>query len=204
MKAASTRWRLLELQRQRRAIRSGIELLDRKREALLRALAERAAAASRERARVAAGLDAAETVLHEALVEIGSAAAWGAAAAQPSAGGLAAQEDAVIGVRVPRLLPALTPFCILYGPGGTCETLDMAATRYRELLPSVLTLAEEERARHNLERGLRRTIRTLNALKSLLLPSVDAEIHSVEGRLEEEEREEAIRCRAGHAGRCCE
>ena len=80
----------------------------------------------------------------------------------------------------------------------------MAATRYRELLPSVLTLAEEERARHNLERGLRRTIRTLNALKSLLLPSVDAEIHSVEGRLEEEEREEAIRCRAGHAGRCCE
>ena len=56
MTGAATRWRLIELQRRRRAIDTGIDLLDRKREGLLRALAERARAASALRRRLAGAL----------------------------------------------------------------------------------------------------------------------------------------------------
>jgi vacuolar-type H+-ATPase subunit D/Vma8 len=84
---------------------------------------------------------------------------------------------------------------IQYGPGGTCARLDRAAELHHALLAEIVRLAEEEGAQRSLARGLRRTIRTLNALKSVLLPSVEAEIHRIEERLEEDEREEAIRTR---------
>jgi vacuolar-type H+-ATPase subunit D/Vma8 len=81
-------------------------------------------------------------------------------------------------------------------PGGTCAALDQAAALFAGLVPEVLLLAQEEQAARTLTRGLRRTTRTLNALRAVLLPAVDADIRAVASDLEEEEREEAVRWRA--------
>ena len=190
MRSAATRWRLLELQRHRAAVRRGIELLDSKREALLRALAERSDAAVRARARVARALMDARLPLDRALVEIGVAAGLAASFAQPVAAGVDVREESVLGVRIPRLRGDPAPFRVHYGPGGTCAALDEAGAAFAALLPHVLRLAEEERAEYNLRRGLQRTVRTLNALKIVQLPAIDAEIRSVAAALEEEEREQ--------------
>ena len=199
MKAAATRWRLLELQRQRRAIETGIDLLDRKREGLLRALLQRSRQAADSRRRLDEGLGAAGASLDGAAVEIGDAAARAAAHAQERFRGISAADDALAGVRLTRLVVTPAPFRISYGPGGTCAALDDAARRFAAMVPELATLAQEERAARALTRGLRRTTRTLNALRAVLLPAVDADIRAVAAGLEEEEREEAVRWRTGRS-----
>ena len=195
MRAAATRWRLLELQRHRRAVETGIDLLDRKREGLLRALAQRTRAAAESRRRLTAGLVPARAALGRAAVEIGDAPARAASVAQPRFTGVSLEDETVVGVRVARLTAAYPPFAVQYGPGGTCAALDDAGRLFAALRPELLTLAQEERAARTMARGLRRTTRTLNALRAVLLPAVDADIRAVASALEEEEREEAVRWR---------
>jgi V/A-type H+/Na+-transporting ATPase subunit D len=195
MRTAATRWRLLELQRHRRAIETGIDLLDRKREGLLRALVQRTREAADCRRRLAASLSIARAALDRAAVEIGDAAARSAALAQLPSPDVDLIEEAVVGVRVIRIAAPAPAFRVPYGPGGTCTALDDAGRLFAALLPDVLRLAQEERAARTLTRGLRRTTRTLNALRAVLLPAVDADIRAVASGLEEEEREEAIRWR---------
>ena len=197
MRTAATRWRLLELQRQRRAVEAGIDLLDRKREALLRALAERTRQARESRSRLAAALAIARTTLDGAAVQIGDAAARAATLAQPRFDGITAHDEPIVGVRVARLVAARPNTPPQYGPGGTCAALDTATRRFTALVPEVLVLAEEEQAARAITRGLRRTTRTLNALRTVLLPALEADIRAVASGLEEEEREEAVRWRAG-------
>jgi V/A-type H+/Na+-transporting ATPase subunit D len=192
----ATRWRLLELQRQRRAIDAGIDLLDRKRDALLRALAQRDRAAALTRQHLAAPLASARAALDRATVDIGASACRSAAVAQPPPAAVVVTGDAVVGVRVTRFRAPFAPFRPHYGPGGTSASLDEAGRAYAALLPDLLRLAEEERAARSLRRGLRRTARTLNALRAILRPAVDADIRAVASGLEEEEREEAVRWRA--------
>jgi H(+)-transporting ATP synthase subunit D len=197
MRTAATRWRLLELQRQRRAIDTGIDLLDRKREGLLRALAERNRCAAESRGRLGAALALAGAALDGASANVGAAAARSAGLAQPPYPDVAVHEEAVVGVRVIRVETPRAAFCVHYGPGGTCAALDQAGARYHASMTEVLTLAQEERAARSLARGLRRTTRTLNALRAVLLPAVDADIRAIAAALEEEERESACRWRIG-------
>jgi V/A-type H+-transporting ATPase subunit D len=195
MRAAATRWRLLELQRQRRAIATGIDLLDRKREALLRALVERTRHAAECRRRVADSLRPARSALDLAAVAIGEAAARAAAAAQPGYTKFTVQEDAIAGVHVVRVTAEPRVFTVHYGPGGTCAALDEAGRLFAASIGELVLLAQEERAARAIQRGLRRTTRTLNALRAVLLPEVDADIAAVASSLEEDEREEAVRWR---------
>jgi ATP synthase subunit D len=51
----------------------------------------------------------------------------------------------------------------------------------------------------SLERRLKRTTRTVNALRTVLLPAVDADVPAVASGLEEEDRRKAMRWRAGRS-----
>jgi len=197
MSGGATRWRLLELQRRRKAIDAGIDLLDRKRDALVRALSQRERAAAETRHALDETLARARTALDVAAVDIGAAACRAAAAAQPSAPPITVTREAVVGVRIPRITGRFGAFSPQYGPGGTSAGLDVAARRYVDVVPVLLRVAEEEQAAACLRRALRRTARTLNALRAILLPAVDADIRAVTSGLEEEEREEAVRWRTG-------
>lgn len=107
--------------------------------------------------------------------------------------------DTIVGVRVPRLIATCEDATLHYGPGGTCAALNEAARAVSALLPDIVRMAEEERAERSLKRGLKRTTRTLNALRTVLLPAVDADLRAVASGLEEAEREEAVRWRAGRS-----
>ena len=199
MTGGATRWRLLELQRRRASIDAGIGLLDRKREALLRALTERQRLASASRRELTARLASARDALDRAAVDIGAVSCRAAAAAQPAAPLITVARDAVVGVRIPRITGEVRPFVPGYGPGGTSHRLDEAGRAYTGLLPLLMRVAEQEHALECLRRAMRRAARTLNALRAILLPAVEADIRAVAAGLEEEEREEAVRWRAGPA-----
>ena len=105
----------------------------------------------------------------------------------------------MIGVHVPRLAVKGQDAGLNYGPGGTCARLDEAVRTFTALRPEITSLAEDEGAERSLKRGLKRTTRTLNALRIVLLPAVDADIRAIASGLDEEEREEAVRWRTGRS-----
>ena len=199
MRGAATRWRLIELQRRRQAIENGADLLDRKREGLLRALAERSRASVETRAALTEEIEKAYAILARAVIETGETAALAATLAQPRIARLEIEHESVVGVRVPRLIASFEAAVPHYGPGGTCAALDDAVHAFAALLPAIVRLAELEEVERTLRRGLRRTTRTLNALRNVLLPAVEADIRAVASALEEEERDEAVRWRAGRS-----
>jgi V/A-type H+-transporting ATPase subunit D len=193
MPVAPSRWRLIELKRRRDAVRGGIDLLDRKREALIRQLVERRGHAEELRLQLSAALNAARGLVRRAFEEIGRPGCEAAALAQISPAWLEVRDDRVLGVPLPLVRASLEPFHICYGPGGTAASVDDAARAFAGLIPALLRLASQETAIRNLQRGLQRTTRTLNALKDMLLPELEADIRTVAAGLEEEERDERAR-----------
>jgi len=193
MSVAPSRWQLIELRRRREAVRGGIDLLDRKREALIRQLLERRGHAEDLRLQLSVALDAARRQVRRAFEEVGRPGCEAAALAQISPASVEVRDDRVLGVRLPLVQASLEPFHISYGPGGTAASVDSAARSFAGLIPELLKLASQETAIRNLHRALQRTSRTLNALKDVLLPELEADIRSVAAGLEEEERDERAR-----------
>jgi V/A-type H+-transporting ATPase subunit D len=192
---AATRSRWLEVTRSRVSARRGRDLLDEKREVLVREVL------GARRRRDAALEDAsgrrreAAARLAEAEVEIGVDAVESAALAQGPAGGVSVSRRAVLGVALPSLTDEIGPLRIFYSPGGTSASLDAAAAAHHALAKSLVRLAQEDLTLAQLQRALARTVRRLHALEQVVLPDMDLEIAAIESSLEEESRDEAFRVR---------
>jgi L,D-transpeptidase YcbB len=187
------RSRLLELRRDRATARDGRALLDRKREAILRAISERLPKRDARRALVASALRRARAHLAEAQLQSGRTAVDAAALAQPRMGELDVSETRLVGVALPEVGTVPGRFVPRYGPAGVAPALDRAGADFTALIPDILLLATQEAALRRLRRALARTVRRLNALDLIVLPELSREIHNVSTALEEEERDEAVR-----------
>jgi V/A-type H+-transporting ATPase subunit D len=194
--SAAIRWRLLELTRRIDAIRRGIDLLDQKREALLREIVHRGDARVKRQTRLRDEYLRARQNLGDALLASGGPTTMAASLAQPDAVELACLARPFMGVLLPRFRPTFRTFTIHYGPAATSAALNSASRAYAGLLPVVIDLAEEESAARNLRRALLKVSRTVNALKTAVLPRLEDERREIAAALEEEERDETIRRRA--------
>jgi len=192
---AATRSRWLELRRDRAAARRGRELLDRKREVLVREILRVRARRDARQREAAAALAAARAGLSEAELELGVDAVEAAAFAQRPRASVEIAPRSLLGVALPTLSGRFETFRVRYAPGGTSESLDRAARAFAALTPLLVSLAEEELAVENLRQGLRRTNRRWNALDRIILPALDREIGKVESAIEEEARDETVRGR---------
>lgn len=196
MIGAATRSRLFELRRERSAARRSAELLDRKREVLLREIARR----ERVRRELRDVADARYLEAHERLriarVELGMRDVEAAALAQPARYAIAHRETSVMGVRIPLLTATVEPYRAFYGAAATSASLDECGAAFTELIPHLVALAQEEIALARLSAAMRKTTKLLNALQKVLLPRIEHDIHAIVDGLEEEERDDAIRRRS--------
>ncbi|MBI3403038.1 MAG: V-type ATP synthase subunit D [Acidobacteria bacterium] len=192
---AAGRLRLLELRRERGAARAGRELLDRKREAILRTMIERVPRRDQLRRMAVRDLAAARRAMADAQCELGRTAVAAAALAQPEIAPLAVRETTIVGVALPRVEAAITPFRPRYGSASGSDRLDAAGAAFTALVPGLLAFTSEEMAVRRLRAALARTVRRLNALDTLVLPELSRQIHIMAAALEEEERDEAVRRR---------
>jgi V/A-type H+-transporting ATPase subunit D len=195
MTGPAIRSRLHALQADLGAARTGRDLLDNTREALLRALSERAhqLAAARRAAREAWA--EAERALRAACIDIGADGVDAAALAQPISAAVDWRNGSVMGVPTPRLDVRMAGFAPRYGAAATTALVDRAGARFAALLPALVRLAEEEEAVRNLEAALRRTVRRMRALEQVVIPGLAREAQEVAAALEEEERDDVIRAR---------
>ncbi|HTO86709.1 MAG TPA: V-type ATP synthase subunit D [Thermoanaerobaculia bacterium] len=195
MSGAANRSRWLQLRAESQAARRGRDLLDEKREALVREIARRLTRREDAWRRAAASLAEARAALRDARTEVGRPALESAAlgrAAQSPAGW---RETSVFGIPVPALVSQPSPWRPAWGPGGSAAALDRAGAAFGKALPSVIELAQEELAVRALERGLAKTSHRINALERIILPGLAREIREVSSAIEEEERDEAFRRR---------
>jgi V/A-type H+-transporting ATPase subunit D len=202
MTGPAVRSRLHALRLERQAARLGRELLDHKREAILRALLDH----TRRRERAKAALDAqyarATSALRDARIMVGGRAADAAELAQPSAAAVDWRAGSVVGVPTPKLTARVPAFVPFYGPAAAGEHLDRAGAEYSKLIASLIAFAEEDEAVRNLQRGLSKTVRRLKALEEIVLPRLEREAKAVSGAIEEDERDDTVRSRrAAEAGR---
>lgn len=201
MTGPAVRSRLVVLRRDRDAARRGRELLEQKREVILREVMRRTVLRDQERERLRAALAEARRLLRVAQVELGRAAVDAAVLAQPETAVVERRECRLVGVSIPGLYGAFPPFRPYYAPGGTAESLDRAGEAFAALLPMLVRLAEEERAVDNLQRGLVKTSQRLNAIEQVVLPGLEREIRAVAGAIEEEDRDESFRRKRWLSGR---
>lgn len=195
MIGSATRSRLFELRRDRAAAERSAELLERKREVLLREIARRERLRRELREVVREKYADAQQRLRIARVELGLRGIEAAALAQPVRHTIARRDTAVMGVRIPQLSVNVAPYRAFYGAAATTESLDECGAAFTELLPHVVALAQEEIAVVRLSAAMRKTTKLLNALRKVVLPRIEGEIHTIVDGIEEDERDDATRRR---------
>lgn len=193
----TARSRLFDLRRDRMAARRSAELLDRKREVLVREVTRRATARNKLRARVDDAYLAAQRQLRLACVGLGHRGIAAAALAQRDRTRIERRSSAVMGVRVVDLSVEIPPFQAAYGAAATTASLDTTGEAFTRLLNDVLLLASADAALSRLTTALRKTTRLVNALQKIVLPRIDHDIRLIAESIEEEERDEAVRQRVG-------
>ena len=195
MISTTARSRLFDLRRDRLAARRSAELLDRKREVLVREVARRTTERDRLRKAVDGSYSAAHQRLHVACVELGHRAIAAAALAQRDRSRIDRRNSAVMGVRVADADVAIPPFQAFYGAAATTASLDETGEAFTRLWRDALLLAAADSALARLTTALRKTTRLVNALQKIVLPHIDREIRATLEGIEEEERDEAVRQR---------
>lgn len=193
MSEPAIRSRLLRLRRDLRAAEEGRNLLDRKREAIVRTIAERSPRCARHEAAAGVSLAAAREAVRGVQTQIGRAAVDGAALAQEPPPPLSMSDTIVVGVKIPRADLEPARFMPRYGPAGVPASLDHAGAAVVAALSDLAALASEAVALRRLRAALARTARRLNALDQIVLPSLAEQVRAIDAALEEEERDESTR-----------
>ncbi len=195
----ATRSRLHALRLERQAAQLGRDLLDDKREAILRTLLERTPRQTAARAKAASLLRKAQQSLHDARVDLGGRTVEAALLAQPAVASVEWRAGSVVGVPTPRLEATVPAFAPQYGPAPVTAKLDRAGAEFSAVVAALVAFAEEDEAVRNLQSGLVKTIRRLRALEEVLLPRLDDEARAIAGALEEDERDDTVRNRQSSA-----
>lgn len=186
----TTKTNLLRLREDLALAREGRQLLDEKREIILRELFSHMEDMRRARTEAHKLLEEAYRQLAAACVTLGRDQVARAALASPPLADISMQERSLFGVVLPLLTWEPDDEPPPWGLFGTSLELDVARQRFLAAMHRLIELAELEIAFHRLAVELRKTQKRVNALQNLLIPQYRETLIYMEGGLEEREREE--------------
>lgn len=193
MRTPAVRSQLLRLREDLRTARDGRELLDRKREAILRALTDAIARRNAVYTDLVERLRTARSQLRLAQLHLGRGAIDAAALAQPPAPPFEVAESSVVGIRVPHFERAPLVFHPHYAPSSGSPLLDEAGAAWTRVVTVVIKFAEADITVRRLKDALARTARRLNALDRDIIPAMRSDLRVLTATLEEDERDDAVR-----------
>ena len=196
MSRPATRMALLAGRSRLALARQGRELLEQKRDALLREFYRdvRTIVTQHEELEAAAG--AARLALDSSRVWLGHEEV--AAAAMGATGEISVEVEAttIMGVAVPAVAPrdlVRRPESRDRSPLVSGPSLELAAVRFEEELTIAIRLATMEARVRRLAREIRRTSSRVNALRTRVIPELEADTKAIALGLEQREREDRFR-----------
>jgi V/A-type H+/Na+-transporting ATPase subunit D len=190
---APTKSNLMRSRRSLRVAREGYDLLDRKRNVLIRELMALLDTARKARAEVDRVMAEAYGALQTASIRSGAHTVAEAAAECIAPTDLVIVEKSIMGAWVPELAPPPEAIAPRYPWRGTTAALDQAMRRFRHAASVVARAAAVENAVVRLTREIQRTRKRANALHNVLIPRYEEEVKVITEALEERDREEIFK-----------
>lgn len=190
---APTKGNLNAAKRSRALADNGYELMDRKRNILIREIMELMDEAEDLQERIDSTFSEAYASMRLAEISMGGSAQSGANAV-PIDDSFFIRFRSVMGVELPVVSaepeePSGPP----YGLAFTSSDLDDAYFKFAEVKELIRELAETENCIYRLAYAIKKAQKRANALQNIVIPGLDSEIARISDALEEKEREEFVR-----------
>lgn len=190
--ASPTRMNYLARRNQLKLAVKGVDLLQKKRDALVREFF----ALAHETVEVRRQLNAAAREAHGALLLAksfdGPGAVDSACTAVPALTDVRAEVDSVWGTRVTRL-EVEGPGGVTGSPLGVGGQTVSAQAAFRRLSRSLIRVVNVENRLRRIGEEIKKTARRVNALEIVVIPGIRSEMHSIQQVLEQREREDIFR-----------
>jgi V/A-type H+-transporting ATPase subunit D len=186
----------IELISTRRRLQTAVkvkEVLDDKRDVLLKRLDEMVQQATVARDEISRPLSDAYLALYDAYLKLGPFRLEGIASNSPPMVEAEVTVHRMVGVDVPSIKISEKEVGMTYGFADTNVAVDRASRLMRKVLPSIFRAAEFENAIFRLANELEKTQRLLNALEYMIIPRYEDSIRYIQQTLEERDREEFTR-----------
>lgn len=169
----------------------GYELMDRKRNILIREMMQLIDSAKEIQAEIDTTFTRAYSALQQANIRLGDC--LDIALATPVDDTLRIGYRSVMGVEIPIVAASDFEAKLSYGFFGTDSSLDQTLYEFYRVKKLCAALAEVETSVYRLAEAIKKAQKRANALKNIIIPRYTADIEYIVGVLEEREREEFSR-----------
>lgn len=191
--SAPTKGNLNAAKRSRALADNGYELMDRKRNIVIREIMDLMDEAESLQSRIDSTFSEAYASMRLAEVSMGGSAQSGANAV-PIDDSFSIRFRSVMGVELPVVnAEPEEPSGPPYGLAFTSSDLDDAYFKFAEVKDLIRELAETENCIYRLAYAIKKAQKRANALQNIVIPGLNAEIARISDALEEKEREEFVR-----------
>ncbi len=187
-----TKGNLMNIKKSLELAKMGFELLDKKRNILIREMMSLVDTAKALRSEISGTYGRAYFALQRANVTLGILQEI--ANTTPVEESLHVHYRSVMGVELPIVsIDDVEEYKITYGFAGTNSQLDIAYLSFHKVKVLTVQLAEVENSVYRLADAIKKTQGRANALKNIIIPNFEAAAKSITESLEEKEREEFAR-----------
>ncbi len=186
-----TKGNLLDTKRSLNLARLGFDLLDRKRNILIREMMSLIDKATEIQNKIDETFSSAYSALQRANISLGICDEI--AGATPVEEGVHITYRSVMGVEIPLVSIDAQPATLSYGFESSNSLLDEAYIKFYAVKMLTVELAEVENSVYRLANAIRKTQKRANALKNIIIPRFDETVKFITEALEEKDREEFSR-----------
>lgn len=173
--------------------KQGYELMDKKRNILIRELMELIDKAKYIQAEIDGTFNNAYTALQKANIEMGIRNVEDLSSTIPEENSIEIKQRSIMGVEIPLVDYDLSDNKPTYSFFNTKLSLDEATNRFKKVKELTLRLATIENSAYRLATNINKTQKRANALKNITIPYYTQLTRDIQNALEEKEREEFTR-----------
>lgn len=173
--------------------RQGYELMDKKRNILIRELMELIDQAKDIQSEIDETFRSAYLALQTANVEIGIHQVQTIAHCVPVETSIRIKTRSIMGAEIPLVEAEKRPLKPCSAFYGTNESLDAARVHFEKVKDLTIRLSTVENSAYRLAVNIKKTQKRANALKNITIPNYEELVHTIQNALEEKEREEFTR-----------
>ncbi len=186
-----TKGNLMAITKSNQLAQKGYELMDRKRNILMREMMSLLSDVKMLREEIAKTFKSAYQALQEANITLGIVS--DIAKSIPIDSGVEVVYRSIMGVEIPKVSHQAEPVKITYGIGSTNTKFDYAYKMFQKVRDLTVKLSEIDNATYRLANAIRKAQKRANALQNIVIPRFNANIKYITEVLEEKDREQFTR-----------
>lgn len=171
----------------------GYELMDKKRNILLRELMALIDEAKGIQSEIDTTFTAAYAALQRANIELGINYVQEIAGSVPVERSVRIKTRSIMGTEIPLVQHDPAPMSLTYAYYSTRESLDQARANFEKVKELTIKLSMVENSAYRLAASIRKTQKRANALKNITIPTYQTLVTDIANSLEEKDREEFTR-----------